>query len=127
MSQRQSPVLSRWYNEVWNENNEEKIYELLAAGSVAHGIGDVPQLTGPEGFTTFFRAFTGEFEGIRTMIDDAIGKENFESAIVTVTATHRQTKKQVNFSGVCMVRTSQGKIAEAWNCFDFDKMNAQLA
>jgi predicted ester cyclase len=35
-------------------------------------------------------------------------------------------RKNVKFSGLCMVRVEGGKIAEAWNQYDFLSMHQQL-
>jgi predicted ester cyclase len=38
----------------------------------------------------------------------------------------KATNAPVQFSGIAIVRIKDGKIAEAWNQFDFMEMNKQL-
>ncbi|QIP14834.1 ester cyclase [Spirosoma aureum] len=121
-----STVLYKWFNEVWNEDNEDAIDQLMTSESAAIGILTADQPKGPEGFKIFFRGFRSQFQSVRIEIDDVISQENMEAARTTVHAIHTQTGKNVTFSGMCMVRTKDGKIDEAWNNYDFLELYQQL-
>lgn len=120
-----STLLYRWFNAVWNQGNEFAIDELMAEDAIAHGIsGD--GLQGPEGFKSFYREFREQFDDIQIEVHDVVSEGDHESARCTVRATKHDSRIPVRFDGSCMVRVDNGKIAEAWNYFDFLGMNQQL-
>lgn len=121
-----STLLHQWFDEVWNKNDETAINRLMTDDSNAHGIINEGGQKGAEGFKLFFNDFRSQFHDIRIEVDDVISEDDMESARTTVSAIHTATGKSVNFSGICMVRVSDGKIAEAWNNYDFLTMYQQL-
>ncbi len=120
-----STISYRWFQEVWNEGREDLIDDLMSQKSIVHGIAE-GQSKGAEGFKSFYRNFKDQFSGIRVEIQEALSQDNLECALTHVTATHKETGKKVSFSGLCMVRFEEGKIAEAWNHYDFLSMHQQL-
>jgi predicted ester cyclase len=121
-----STLLHRWFEEVWNQDQENLIETLMTSDAETHGIVSPGQPKGAPGFTIFYRGFREQFEDIRIDIKDVISQDDMECALTDVTAKHRETGKEVNFSGLCMVRVRDGKIAEAWNHYDFLNMHQQL-
>ncbi|MBD2700259.1 ester cyclase [Spirosoma sp. BT702] len=119
-------VLHQWFNKVWNDDDEAAIDKLMTSDSFAHGILTEDQPKGAEGFKLFFRDFRQQFSQVRVDVDDVICQDDMESARTTVNAIHTETGKPVSFSGLCMVRTKDGKIAEAWNNYDFLDLYQQL-
>ena len=126
MRDTKSTLLNRWFEEVWNQNLEDSIDKLMTTDSNAHGILSADQPKGPSGFKIFYRGFKEQFDNIRITIKDVISQDDMECALTDVTARHRETGKNVKFSGLCMVRVEGGKIAEAWNHYDFLDMHQQL-
>lgn len=122
----QSTLLYRWFDEVWNKGDENAIDQLMTSDSKAHGIITENQPKGAEGFKIFFNDFKRQFQDIRIDIDDVISQDDIESARTTVSAVHTETGKRVTFAGMCMVRVADGKIAEAWNNYDFLNLYEQL-
>ncbi len=120
-----STLSYRWFQEVWNEGREDLIDDLMTQQSIVHGIAE-GQSKGPEGFKSFYRNFKNQFRDIRVDIQEALSQDNLECALTHVTATHNETGTKVSFSGLCMVRYEGGKIAEAWNHYDFLSMHQQL-
>lgn len=121
-----STILYQWFQEVWNEGLEDSINKLMTHDSNAHGIIAEGQPRGAEGFKIFYRDFRKQFRNIHIDFRDVVSEDNMESALTTVSATHGETGKRVSFSGLCMVRIEGGKIAEAWNHYDFLNMYQQL-
>lgn len=128
-------VLHRWFEEVWNQGREEAIDELFAGEGIAHGLLDEngQELRGPEGFKPFFRKFRDAFPDIQIVIEDCISEGDKASARCTIRAKHTggglgvaATNNAVEFTGICIVRVQDGKIAEAWNNFDFMSLNQQI-
>jgi predicted ester cyclase len=119
-------VLYKWFHEVWNNNNEDAIEELMTSDSFAHGILAKDQANGPDGFKLFYKDFKNQFRDIRIEVEEVIAQDEFESARTTVNAIHAATGKNVSFSGICMARIKNDQIAEAWNQYDFLNLYQQI-
>jgi|KBSMisStandDraft_5_1062788.scaffolds.fasta_scaffold1656897_1 predicted ester cyclase len=126
MRDTKSTLMYRWFEEVWNQNMEASIDKLMTDDSSVHGIVAPDQPKGAAGFKTFYHSFKNQFENIHVDVKDVVSQDDMESAFTEVTATHRDTGKPVKFSGQCMIRVQDGKIAEAWNHYDFLNMYQQL-
>lgn len=135
MSGEDHTLLNRWFEEVWNKGRAEAIDEMFAPEAVAHGLTDQAgnELRGPEAFKPFFQSFRNAFPDIQVSVEDAITEGDKIAARCVVKATHTgegvglaPTDRQVEFNGICIVRVKDGKIAEAWNTFDFRTMFQQL-
>ena len=126
MRNSKSTVLYQWFQEVWNEGREESIDKLMTGDANAHGLLAEGQPKGAEGFKIFYRNFKEQFHDIEIDIEDVILQDDMESARTTVTAVDAASRKKVKFTGICMVKVSNGKIAEAWNNYDFLNMYQQL-
>ena len=98
----------------------------MTTDSHAHGILSADQPKGAAGFKIFYQGFKAQFDNIRITVKDVISQDDMECALTDVTAKHRETGKNVKFSGQCLVRVEGGKIAEAWNHYDFLDMHQQL-
>ncbi len=98
-------LLRRWFEEVWNKGRADAIAEMMAEDAVAHGLSDdaAKPLRGPKGFLPFHAQF----------------REAFPLGF-------KATQAPVEFTGMVITRIKDGKIAEAWNNFDFMKMYRQL-
>lgn len=59
-------------------------------------------------------------------IDELFVKDGQGYGLGTSQSISRPTNKKVEFTGMCIVRVSDGKIREAWNNFDFMTMYQQL-
>ena len=126
MPKTQQTLLYRWFNEVWNHENEPLIEELMTDDAIVHDLGTDGAPRGAEGFKLFYRGFREQFRDINIEVTEAVAQENFETARCIVQATDRSSNTPVTFTGICMVRTEGGKIAEAWNEFNFLSMYQQL-
>lgn len=126
MRNAQSTLLYKWFDEVWNKADENAIYRLMTNESKAHGIVKSDQPGGADGFKAFFKDFMSQFHNIKIDVEEVVSQDDMESARTTVSAIHTASNKSVEFSGMCMVRIQDGKIAEAWNNYDFLSMHQQL-
>jgi predicted ester cyclase len=73
------------------------------------------------------------YPDLKVTVEDAIQEGDMIAARCTVTGTHdghgiglTPTNKQVDFTGMVFLRLKDGKIAEAWNEFNFMNMYQQL-
>ena len=122
----QSTLLYNWFEEVWNKSNENAIDQLMTDKAEFYGIETDNTAKGASGFKLFFRDFSNQLKNIRIDVEDVISQDDMESARTVISAIHRETNKTINFPGICMVRVENGKIAEAWNSYDFLSMYLQL-
>ncbi len=122
----QTTLLYKWFDEVWNKGDEHAIDRLMTSESPAKGIIGDDQPKGADGFKIFFNDFRNQFRDIKVEVEDVISQDDIESARTTVSAIHVETGKNVTFSGMCMVKVDNGKIAEAWNNYDFLNLYQQL-
>jgi steroid delta-isomerase-like uncharacterized protein len=135
MKKQYQTLVHEWFEEVWNQRNAQTIDRLLADDGIAHGITDASgnELRGPAAFKEFHQRFLNAFPNIVIKIEDTISEGNKIAARCTVRAKHEgnglgfaATGKQTEFTGMCIVYIRNGKIAEAWNNFDFLAMHSQL-
>ena len=128
-------LVQRWFDEVWNKGREEAIGEMFADDGVAHGLSeDVNHpITGPKEFKPFHQTFRGAFPDITVNVEDMIAEGDKVVARCTVRGKHAgnhlgiaASQAPVDFTGIAIVRISDGKIVEAWNNFDFMRMNRQI-
>ena len=135
MSEENKVLVRRWFEEVWNRGRAEAIDEMFAEDGVARGLADAAgqPLRGPAGFKPFFRSFRDAFPDIEVVVEDLIAEGDKVAARCSVRASHRgdtlgfaATGRPVEIGGICIVRVRDGKIAEAWNNFDFMAMFQQL-
>lgn len=126
MRQIQSTLLYHWFEDVWNREQEDSIPKMMADTAILHGILQPDQAPGATGFQQFYRNFKHQFEHIHFDIKDVVQQDDMEVALTDVTAIYRETGKEVAFSGLCMVRVQEGKIAEAWNQYDFLSLHKQI-
>ena len=135
MSQENKDLIQRWFTEVWNKGNTEAINEMLTDHTVIHGLADTNgvDITGPDAFREFHKQFRAAFGGLEVTIEDTIAEGDKVVARCCVRGKHSgdslgfaPTQADVEFTGMAIVRVSEGKIVEAWNNFDFMKMSRQL-
>jgi steroid delta-isomerase-like uncharacterized protein len=128
-------LMHRWFEEVWNKGRESAIDEMFAEDAVAHGLADEngAELRGPAGFKPFFKKFRDAFPNIQVTIEDCFAEGDRAVARCRVRANHTgegfgiaATGKPIEFTGIAIIRVSDGKIIEAWNNFDFLSLNQQL-
>ena len=124
MSEQNIALVHRWFAEVWNKGNEEVIDELFAQDGLAHGLGPQP-IRGPAEFKQMHRAFLASFSEIRAEVNDVIAVGDMVSLRATISMKHNTTGKTGNISGGGFMRIEEGKIAEAWNAWDFIGFFAQ--
>ena len=135
MAQATDTVAHRWFEQVWNQQREDAIDELLAKDCIAHGLVDATgaEVRGPEGFKAFYRGYRQMFPDMRISVEDTVVEGDSVAARCVVTATHTgpgitsaPTGKPVTITGMCFLRIKDGQIAEAWNNFDFLTLYQQL-
>jgi len=135
MSEENKALVRRWFEEVWNKGRSDAIDEMFAADGIAHGLSDDVgnPLKGPAGFKPFHEIFRGAFPDIDVVVEETIAEGDLVAARCSVRGKHTgdhlgiaASNAPVQFTGMTMARIKDGKIVEAWNNFDFMKMNKQI-
>ena len=128
-------LVRRWFEEVWTKGRADAIDEMFAADGIAHGLSDEAgnPLRGPAQFKPFHEIFRGAFPNIEVVVEDMIAEGDKVAARCSVRAKHTgdhlgvvASNAPVDFTGISIVRIKDGKIVEAWNNFDFMRMNKQI-
>lgn len=134
MSTTQTPdaLIREWFERVWNQQDESAIDRLMHPEIRAHGLGPEP-LVGPAAFKPFFRRFNDAIAGIRIEVEQTVVQGDSCVALCHVTGTHAgdafggpPSGRPVDFWGMTMVRTKDGRLIEGWNTFDFLTMFQQI-
>lgn len=128
-------LIRRWFDEVWNKGRAEAIHEMFAADGIAHGLSEDAGRTmkGPDDFTPFHGAFRGAFPDMEIVVEDTVAEGDKVAARCSVRGKHTgnhlgvaASNAPVEFTGMVIIRVRNGKIIEAWNNFDFLRMNKQI-
>ena len=135
MTKENRALIHRWFEEVWNKGRTDAIDEMFAADGIAHGLSDESgqPLRGPAGFKAFHQKFREAFPDIIVTIEDTVSEGDKIAARCRVRGKHTgdtlgyaATHKPVEFTGMTIIRISDGQIVEAWNNFDFLTMYQQM-
>lgn len=135
-------IVKRWYEEVWNQKRENAIDNFLTENSIPHGLADEngKPITGREDFKPFFRKFIESFPDLHIRVEDMIAEGDKVAARCHVSLSHKgkdfpigsknipssAAAKQIEFTGITITVIRDGKIAEAWNNWDFMSMYMQM-
>lgn len=119
-------VVVRWFEEVWNNNRDETIDELLAPDAIGHGLGETDQdLQGPSGFRIFSRGIRQALPDVRIDIEDVVVEKNKVAARVLLTGTHQgsgfgvePSGNRVRIRGIVLIDIKDGQIVHGWNSWD---------
>ena len=127
-------LLTRWFQEVWNEGNMQTVHELLAPDGIARGqAGPGVELRGPEEFSRFVEQIRSAFPDIKIAVEDAFGCDDKVALRWSATMTHSgdglgiaATSKPVRLTGITIVRIVNGKLVEGWDNWDQLAMLEQI-
>jgi steroid delta-isomerase-like uncharacterized protein len=134
MSEENKQLMRRWFEEVWNRGRAGAIDEMFAADGLVYGLMEDPnEAMNPSAFRDLHTKFRGAFPDMIITVEDVIAEGDKVAARCSVRGQHKgghlgiaATDTPVDFTGIAIVRIHDGKIVEAWNNFDFMRMNKQL-
>lgn len=135
MLEENKQLVRRWFDEVWNNGRADAIEEMFDENGIAHGLSDDPAnpITGPKGYRPFYNVLRQAFPNMKVVIEDMIAEGDKVTARCSVHGKHEgdglgiaATQSPIDFTGITIVRIANGKIVEAWNNFDFARMNKQV-
>ena len=128
-------LIRRWFDEVWNQGRTEMIDEVLSPDCVIHGLQNEKgeSVQGASGFRGFHTLFREAFPDIKVTVEDTVAEGDLIVARCSVSGKHTgnslgisASNAPIDFDGIAIVRVRDGKFVEAWNSFDFLKMNQQI-
>jgi len=125
MSQDQNSLITRWFEEVWNQNRHETIEELMPAECVIHD-GDA-NIRGPEEFKLFAAGLRAQFDEIRVEMHQAISEGDLTCLRWSSSMIHKDTGKPLHTTGMSLIRFRDGRFAEAWQNWDLHGVMEQIA
>ena len=119
-------LIRRWFQEVWNENRIQTVYDLLAPNAVGRGqTGSQGVIHGPEDFVPFVKQIRAAFPEIHIEVEDAFGSGDMVVARWSATMKHSggglgmpATGKSVRIPGTSIARILDGQIIEGWDNWD---------
>jgi steroid delta-isomerase-like uncharacterized protein len=132
--EKNTALIHRWFDEVWNQGRLETIDELasptvIARGQLEHG----QPIQGTAHFKTFTQAIRTAFPDIVVTIEDTIAEGDKVVARWISTMTHHgeflglaPTGKKVTISGISVQKIANGRIIEGWDNWDQLALLVQL-
>lgn len=118
-------VVETWFRRVWAEEDESAIDDMLVSETEARGLAS-KELTGPEGFKAFHRAFLANLCEFDIVIDRFIEDDDWASVLVTINAKCRESGKEICTTGNIYLQIVDGKLIQGDNHIDFISLLEQL-
>lgn len=119
-------VLTRWFQEIWNEGKTQTVHELLSQDAVAVGqAGSGVELHGPLEFVPFVERIRSAFPDIKVKVEDTFGADDKVVLRWSARMTHRgdalgipASGKSVRLTGITIAQIVNGKIVAGWDNWD---------
>lgn len=113
-------IVQRYWDEVWNNNNDAALAEVFAADEVHHwGLGD--DTNGVDEFLARIAAFRTAFPDFQIHVEKTVKEADHVVSYYRATGTHQgtwlgvePTGTEIEYNGVNIFRIACGKIAESW-------------
>src|SRR5687767_6091520 len=111
-------LLSQWFRRVWNEEDASAIEELAAPDMASHGL--VKTIVGPAAWRKeFYEPMRASFDSVKVdVLEEIVAGDKIFGRMVA-TQVPKATGEAVTMHGMCLLRIADGKIAEAWDAWDF--------
>ncbi|MEO8354018.1 MAG: ester cyclase, partial [Chthoniobacteraceae bacterium] len=108
----------QWFRRVWNESDPSAIDELGAPDFLSHGL--IETIRGPvEWREKFYEPTRAALSDVRIQILEEVVSGGRIFARLVATQTPKATGQTVSMHGSCLMRIENGRIAEAWDTWDF--------
>ena len=131
MDKSAATIARRWFEEVWNDNCDATIDELMHPEAVFHMEGS--EVRTPGEFRQMRDAFMSAFPGLRIEIEDVVA--DGEKSVVRwhFRGTHggsgfgeRATKQRIALRGMSWAVVRDGKIIEGFDCWNIAGLMAAI-
>jgi predicted ester cyclase len=115
-------LVTRFYEQVWNEGHTVVAHELFHDEYVRHDLRPTSASPGGVGQAKIASDFRAAFPDVAFRVDLIVAEGDMVAARWTASGTHtgvwgdvEPTHRYVTFSGVNFFRIAHGKIVEIWN------------
>jgi steroid delta-isomerase-like uncharacterized protein len=134
MSQKNKDLVVRWFEQVWNQQNEAAVDVMFHPEGKLYGFpGAESAVEGPEAFKVLRRNFLSAFPNVRVDIEEVIAEGDRVAIRWTATMTHLgdglgfpATGKAGRLEGSSFCVMKDGMIFEGWNQMDFQGLICNL-
>ena len=120
----QRTFAARWFEEVWNKSRREAIDEMFPEDAVLHDGQN--EYRGPEQFKLFYDALRAQLSDVQVTPLETISEGDIVCTRWSSTAKHSSTGKQLEVSGMSLLRFENGRFVEGWQNWDQYGMVQQL-
>ena len=125
MTQDNSALIRRWFEEVWNQGRMEAIDEMASPDVIGHGQAQHDTDVGLHEFRNFAVGLRSAFPDMKVVIDQTLEQGDKVVARWTSTMTHTgeflgfpASGKKATVTGTSIQRIVGGKIVEGWDNWD---------
>jgi steroid delta-isomerase-like uncharacterized protein len=115
-------LVTRFYEQVWNQGNTAVAHEVFDDGYVRHDLRPTAALPGAAGQAKVAGDVRRAFPDLTFGVDLLVAEGDMVAARWTASGTHTgpwgdvaPSQRPVTFSGVNFFRISNGKVVELWN------------
>ena len=134
MSTANRELVHRWFEEVWNKQNEDAIDQMYAPGGKAYGFPDANSvLVGAEKFKEMHRFFLSAFPDVHITVQDTICENDRVAVTWVATMTHlgenlgfSPTFQKVSLQGCSILNVHDGQIHEGRNYMELQSLIDRL-
>jgi len=134
MSGDNKQLVQRWFEEVWNQNRESAIDELLSPEGVGFGLAATDtEIHGPAEFKPFVRNMRSAFPDLHIAVEDTVAEGDKVAVRLRVSGTHNggglgfpATGRKVDVTAITIIQFANGKLVHGWNNWDQLGMMQQL-
>jgi steroid delta-isomerase-like uncharacterized protein len=127
-------LVRRWFEEVWNQNNEKTIDELLSPEGIGFGLASTDtEVHGPTEFKPFVRNMRDAFPDLHIAVEDTVAEGDKVAVRLRVTGTHKggglgvaPTGRKVDVTAITIIQFAKGQLVHGWNNWDQLGMIQQL-
>ncbi len=120
-----SDLLHRWFDEVWNQDRLATIDELLDPDVTFHGALDSVISPGVD-YKEVVTAMKALLDQLKVTVTHSLDNGEMATVRVRVDAFDHSHKHKLDFTGQMMVRVRNGRFVEFYSNFDYLRMFEQL-
>ena len=116
MSQETVETMTKtWMERVWNQQDNAAFDELMSDEFVSHGF----RTAGKAEWRKFHTALRAAYRDIHITVEDQVVNGDKVASRWNGTMVHQTSNTPVTFTGMTMLRISNGQIMESWNSIDY--------
>ena len=114
-------ILTRWFEEVWNQGLEATIFELCDPEVVLHGGGPEP-MRGVEAVRNFWKSIRSKYPGVRVEVEQVIEGPHGVACRSSSKMPHPQTGEMITLRGSTFATIEDGRFTEVHDVWDFSTL-----